>query len=106
MPSQDALILLRSSFGALRLCSPCFDHPALGTLDGLIRSGLETIVNCSLNDHQLLQAVLPIREGGLASSAYLASAALILELQTAILAAVLNAVSQSAWTIYIYNRPG
>lgn len=28
----------------------CFDH--LKTLDGLMSSSLETIVNCSLNDHQ------------------------------------------------------
>src|SRR6218665_3879458 len=104
LPSQNALILLRSSFGASRLsyllrCFPCFDHPALGTLDGLMRSGHEAIVNCSLNDHQWLQAALPIRDGGLgilrvkslASSAYLASAASTLELQTASLAAVLAA---------------
>jgi hypothetical protein len=61
-----------------------------------MRSGLQGIVNCSLNDHQWLQAALPIRDGGLgirrvdslASSAYLASAASTLELQTAILATV------------------
>src|SRR6218665_3023289 len=65
-----------------------------GTLDGLMRTGLESIVNCTLNDIQLLQAALPIRDGGLglrrvtslASSAYLASAASTLELQAAILA--------------------
>ena len=92
--------MLRSSFGASKLsyllrCSPCSDHPALGTLDGLMRSGLESIVNCTLNDIQWLQAALPIRDGGLglrrvvslASSAYLASAASTLELQAAILAA-------------------
>lgn len=99
LPSQNALILLRSSFGASKLsyilrCSPCSDHPALGTLDGLMRTGLESIVNCTLNDIQWLQAALPIRDGGLglrrvaslASSAYLASAASTLELQAAILA--------------------
>ena|SRR5688572_1469484 len=60
-----------------------------------MRLGLETIVNCSLNDTQWLQATLPTRDGGLgirrvvslASSAYLASAASTLELQTAVLAA-------------------
>ena len=99
MPSQNALILLRSSFGASKLgyllrCSPCHGLPALESLDLLMRSGLENIVNCSLNDHQWLQAALPIRDGGLgirrvaslASSAYLASAAATLELQSAILA--------------------
>src|SRR6218665_327234 len=62
--------LRHCSLGASRLsyllrCSPCFDHPALGTLYGLMRSGLEAIVNCFLNDHQWLQAMLPIRDGGL-----------------------------------------
>ena len=64
-------------------------------MDGLMRSGLEKIINCSLNDTQWLQATLPIRDGGLgfrrvvslASSAYMASAASTLELQGAILAA-------------------
>jgi hypothetical protein len=100
LPSQSALILLRSSFGASKLsyllrCAPCSDHPALDTLDGLMRSGLEAIVNCTMNDLQWLQATLPIRDGGLglrrvaslASSAYLASAASTLELQAAILVA-------------------
>src|SRR6218665_4209188 len=67
-----------------------------------MRSGLEAIVNYPLNDHQWLQAVLPIRDGrlgirrveSLASFPYLASAASTLELQTAILAAVLAAPDQ------------
>lgn len=101
LPSQNALVLLRSSFGASKVgyllrCSPCYGHPALETLDGIQRSGLESIVNCTLNDLQWLQASLPIRDGGLgvrrvvslASSAYLASAASTLDLQSAILTEV------------------
>jgi len=99
LPSQNALILLRSSFGATKLsyllrCSPCLGHPALTRLDDLLRQGLESIVNCSLNNYQWLQSTLPIKDGGLgirrivslASSAYLASAAATLGLQTSILA--------------------
>jgi len=97
--STESLILLRSSFGSKKLsymlrCSPCLGHPALSILDDLLRQGLESIVNCSLNNHQWLQAALPIKNGGLAirrvmslaSSAYLASAAATLGLQTSILA--------------------
>jgi len=98
LPSQNALTLLRSSFGSSKLgyllrCSPCADHRALQSLDSIMRTGLELIVNTSFNDIQWLQATLPVRDGGLglrrvvslASSAYLASAAATLELQMAIL---------------------
>src|SRR6218665_3199559 len=86
LPTQNALILLRSSFGASRLsyllrCSPCFEHPDLVRLDGLQRAGLDSIINCSLSEIQWLQATLPLKDGGLAvrrvvslaSSAYFAS---------------------------------
>src|SRR6218665_1868507 len=74
-------------------CSPCQDHPILGRLDEMMREGLERIINISLNKHQWMQVSLPIPDGGLglrrvsslASSAYLASAACTLELQSAIL---------------------
>jgi Reverse transcriptase (RNA-dependent DNA polymerase) len=98
LPSQGALILLRCSFGASRLnhllrCSPCFPHPTLEMLDEIMKTGLESIINVSLNDDQWLQATLPIRDGGLglrrvvslAPSAYMASAAMTLDLQRAIL---------------------
>src|SRR6218665_2045481 len=66
LPFQNALILFRFSFWASMLCyilrcSLCSDHPALGTMDGLMREGLESIMNCTLNDIQWLQAALPIR---------------------------------------------
>ena len=45
MPSQNTLILHRSSFGAKKLsymlgCSPCLGHPTLPRLDDLLRQGL------------------------------------------------------------------
>src|SRR6218665_348668 len=91
----------RFYFGASRLnyllrCSPCFEHPDLVRLDGLQRAGLDSIINCSLSDLQWLQATLPLKDGGLsvrrvvslASSAYLASAASTLGLQSAIVSGV------------------
>src|SRR6218665_284317 len=69
------------------------NHTMLARLDEMMREGLERIINISLNKHQWMQASLPIRDGGLglrrvsslASSAYLASAACTVELQSAIL---------------------
>ena len=96
---HDALILLRSCFGVNKLqyvlrTSPCHGHPALPTLDSLLRTGLSAITNCSLIDPQWIQARLPVRDGGLgvrdvtslAIPAFLASAAGTLGLQDAILA--------------------
>src|SRR6218665_2527493 len=98
LPAQNSLILLRSFFGAPKLshvlrCPHCPDHPMLGRLDEMMWEGLARIINISLNKYQWMQASLPIRDGGLglrrvsslASSAYLASAACTLELQSAIL---------------------
>ena len=99
LASHDALILLRSCFSAPRVlyllrCSPSFDNSLLSEFDGLLRSGLEDILNCQLSDSQWLQASLPVRDGGLgvrkvavlAPSAFLASAASTLPLQDLILA--------------------
>ena len=98
--SQDALILLRSSFSAPRVqhllrCSPSVDHPALLEFDELLRSAVSLISNSVLSDDQWLQASLPIKDGGLgirrvsslATPAFLASAASTLPLQSRILAA-------------------
>src|SRR6218665_1375098 len=79
--------------GYILRCSPCSGHHLLENFDELQRTGLETVVDCSLNETQRLKASLPVRDGGLgvrraaslASSAYLASAAAILDLQTALL---------------------
>src|SRR6218665_2490288 len=72
LPSQNALILLRSSFGATKLsyllrCSPCLGHQSLEIYDELLRQGLQSIVNCPMSDYQWLQATLPINKGGSAS---------------------------------------
>src|SRR6218665_2066917 len=71
----------------------CHGHPRLGDFDELLRAGLERILNASLTDDQWTQASLPIRMGGhgvrrvspLALSAFLASAAGSLPIQSVIL---------------------
>ena len=96
--TQDALILLRASFGLPRVqhllrCSPSIDHPLLEKFDRVLRSAIDNITNSSLSDNQWLQASSPIREGGLgvrrvaalALPAFIASAASTLELQNSIL---------------------
>ena len=83
--SQDALILLRSSFSAakvihlLQCCCPSVDHPSLSKYDGLLR---QQITNSDLSQIQWIQASLPVHDGGqgirsvpsLALSAIVASA--------------------------------
>ena len=70
MSSQDALILLRSSFSAPRVqqllrCSPSVDHADLVTFDSSLRSPLCHITNTDVTGTQWLQASLPIKAGGL-----------------------------------------
>ena len=73
--------------------APCHDHPKLFEFDALLRSAVSKICNVSLSDDQWTQASLPVGSGGLgvrsvttlASSAFLASAAGTLPLQTLIL---------------------
>jgi len=87
LPSHDALVLLRACFGAPKLmhilhCAPCDDHTSLVEFDNLKR-GISLICNSDLSGLQMLQASLPVRDGGLeirsvasvALSAFLASAA-------------------------------
>jgi len=96
--AHDALLMLKASAGFQKLVhilrsSPCFDHPALREFDDLLRAGISKITNNDLDDFAWLQATLPVSDGGLgirsvcslAPSAFLASAAATLELQTAIL---------------------
>ena len=72
--------------------SPCAEHDTLITFDSLHRSGISSITNCALNDTALMQASLPIKDGGLgirsvvmlAPSAFLSSAASTQLLQSAI----------------------
>ena len=71
----------------------CHGHQALPRLDQIMKTSLESIVNIKLDETQWMQATLPISEGGLgirrvnslASSAYLASAAITADLQTDLL---------------------
>jgi len=55
--AQDALILLRASFGAPKVqhllrCSPSFQNPALQSFDGLLKSAVQKITNSDLSDSQ------------------------------------------------------
>ena len=96
--SQDALILLRSSFSAPKVlhllrCSPSMSHPSLQSFDSWLRKAVQRITNSDLSDTQWLQASLPVKDGGLgvrrvtslAIPAFLASAASTLSLQADIL---------------------
>ena len=96
--SHYALTILRNSLGVPKLLhmlrtSRCFDSSRLVEFDGILKSGLETILNVELSGSQWEQACLPIREGGLgirtavslAPSAFLASAVSSCELQQDIL---------------------
>ena len=95
---QDALLILRCPLGSLRLIhilrsTPCHGHQLLENYDELLRAGIERILNVSLTDEQWTLASLPIRMGGLgirrasslALSAFLASAAGSLPIQSSIL---------------------
>ncbi len=92
------MVLLKNSLGGPKLqhvlrTAPCHDHPKLLEFDALLRSAVSKICNVSLSDAQWTQASLPVSSGGLgvrsvstlASSAFLASAAGTLPLQTLIL---------------------
>ena len=96
--AQDALILLRASFGAPRVqhllrCSPSSDHPGLSVFDGLQREALSKVANANLSDVQWDQATLPLKMGGLglrkvatlATSSFLASTSSTAQLQDTIL---------------------
>ena len=91
--SQDALILLRSSFSApkvqhLMRCFPSVDNPALVEFDKQLRTAISRLTNYDKNGEQWLQASLPVMFGGLgirrvstlALVAFLASAASTLQL--------------------------
>jgi len=96
--SQDALILLRSSFSApkvlhLLCCSPSISHPLLQSFDSLLGSAIQSITNSDLTDIEWIQTSLPVKDGGLgircvsslALPAFWASAASTLHLQEDIL---------------------
>jgi hypothetical protein len=96
--AHDALVLLKTCLGGPKLqfilrASPCCDHPLLRQFDDLLHLALTKSCNIALNGDQWTQASLPVWSGGLgvrsvsmlASSAFLASAAGTLPLQTQIL---------------------
>jgi len=68
--SQDALIILRSSFSAPKVlhlfrCSPPVSHNSLAKFDTLLRRSVQHITNSGLTDIQWIQASLPVKDGGL-----------------------------------------
>jgi hypothetical protein len=96
--AHDALILLRACFSAPKLtfilrCTPCHSHPTLQEFDSLLKRGISLITNSAISDLQMMQASLPVKDGGLgirsvaslALPAFLASAASTHELQNKIL---------------------
>jgi len=98
LPSQDALIILRSSLGAPKVqhllrSSTEVNHPEITRFDSLQRAALSSVVNADLSDNNWMQSSLPIREGGLglrsacdaATPSFLASMFSTLPLQDSIL---------------------
>jgi hypothetical protein len=96
--AHDALLILKYALGSSKMlymmrASPCSDHPALTRFDNLLRAALSKITNSCLSDLNWIQASLPVKDGGLgirsvallAPSAFLASAAATLSLQSQIL---------------------
>ena len=98
LSAHDALLILTHSLSAPRVmyilrCSPCSEHKGLDEFDRILRVSLSAVANVEIDDLAWIQASLPIGEGGLgirsvamlAPSAFLASAAATLELQTQLL---------------------
>ena len=96
--AHDALVLVRASCSAPKLMhmlrsSPCAGHSALVEYDNILRSCLIKISNVNIDDHQWLQASLPVKSGGpgmrsvasIASPAFLASSSSTQHLQTQLL---------------------
>src|SRR6267154_3771127 len=104
--SHDALLILKNLLSIPALLhiirsSPCSGHPSLQAFDDILRDYLSSVLNVDLNDGQWLQAVLPVRDGGLGirssmqltPSAFLASATASAPLISAILGATDNLAS-------------
>ena len=95
LQAYDALCLLKNALDMPKLryilrTSPCAGNPLLSAFDDVLRRGLSKILNVDLDDSQWTQTSLPVQMGGLgvrsasmlAPSAFLASAAATLSLQT------------------------
>ena len=98
LQSHDALNLLRNSNSAQKLLytlrtSECSYNPQLLKFDKLQRKCITDVININMNDNLWTQATLPVKDGGLgirsetvlAPSAFLASAAGTLRIQSGIL---------------------
>ena len=98
LDAHDALLILTHSLSAPKMlytlrCSPCSDHTGLVEFDHILRRSLSMITNVEIDDLAWVQASLPVADGGLgvrsvallAPSAFLASAAATLDLQTQLL---------------------
>ena len=67
---HDALFLLKNVFHIPKLLyflrtAPCFSSPILKAFDDTMKSCLEAITNCCLDDQAFSQASLPVKLGGL-----------------------------------------
>jgi hypothetical protein len=110
--AHDALVLLKTCLGGPKLqfvlrSSPCCNHPLLRQFDDLLHLALTKSCNIALTDDQWTQASLPVWSGGLgvrsvcmlASSAFLASAAGTLPLQSHILRNTLAVVEDTSMSL-------
>ena len=101
MPAHDSLFLLTNIVSVPRLLyilptTPCTGNPELQMYDDVVRSALEGLLNIELTEQAWVQASLPVGFGGLgiwstvmlASSAFLASAARVLDLIPVLLPAI------------------
>ena len=96
--AHDALVLLKNSISIPKLLyllrtSNCFNHPQLLKFDTVLKDGLSAILSVDYNETQWMQAILPVKDGGLgircantlATSAFLASAVSTHALQQSII---------------------
>ena len=97
--AHDALLVIKFSLNTSRVmhlgllrCSPCCCHPLLKELDNIQRSNICHIANVDLSDVQWIQASLPVKAGGLASPAFLASCNSTVALQNIILTCTVGSI--------------
>ena len=103
--AHDALVLLKNIISIPKLLyllrtSNCYNHPLLLQFHTILKSGLSTTFNIDFDETQWIQATLPVNDGGLgircantlATSAFLASAALMHSIQQSILPSSHNQV--------------
>ena len=109
LSSHDALVILKHSLSLPKLlftlrCTFSGDHPIPPLMDAKMRELLSQILNVDLTDEQWDQATLPVKWGGIgirktvqvAPSAFLASAAGVVDLVSAILPAKSRQMASSS----------